>query len=416
MALREPAPARDRRRRAGRRARDVRSGSAGSRTRRLRRRRREPFYAVGLWYERLRADDRRRGAAAAGRGRRRRRPHPAAPAATGADATPPTTIRAARAMPLSRRAGGLRRAPRRHRRRALRADRRGDARDARVLPRARAHHAAADRRAGLHRRGGRGRLAGRLPRQPLRARRAAPTTTRSRRSATSAASRPGCGATPTCSTSSAGCARTTTPRPADARAGFYGLDLYSLHASMEAVLGYLDKVDPEAARRARAALRVLRPVRRGPAGLRLRGRRRADARRASARSSRSSSSCSAARGRVRHAATAASRADDHFFAEQNARAGRRTPRSTTGRCSAGASSPGTCATGTWPRRSTRCSAFLERTGAGARIVVWAHNSHLGDARATEMGERGELNLGQLVRERVGRHAVARRLHARTPAP
>jgi len=37
-------------------------------------------------------------------------------------------------------------------------------------------------------------------------------------------------------------------------------------------------------------------------------------------------------------------------------------------------------------------------------VVWAHNSHLGDARATEIGERGELNLGQLVRQRYGRDA------------
>jgi len=45
-------------------------------------------------------------------------------------------------------------------------------------------------------------------------------------------------------------------------------------------------------------------------------------------------------------------------------------------------------------------------GAPGRIVVWAHNSHLGDARATQMGERGELNLGQLVRERFGKGAVA----------
>ena len=43
----------------------------------------------------------------------------------------------------------------------------------------------------------------------------------------------------------------------------------------------------------------------------------------------------------------------------------------------------------------------ERNGVNPRIAVWAHNSHLGDARATEMGERGELNLGQLLRERHG---------------
>ena len=49
---------------------------------------------------------------------------------------------------------------------------------------------------------------------------------------------------------------------------------------------------------------------------------------------------------------------------------------------------------------------LERREPGAKIVVWAHNSHLGDARATEMGgRRGELNVGQLMRERHGNDAV-----------
>src|SRR5207237_2837309 len=42
-----------------------------------------------------------------------------------------------------------------------------------------------------------------------------------------------------------------------------------------------------------------------------------------------------------------------------------------------------------------------RTRRDAKIVVWEHNSHLGDARATEMGKQGELNVGQLVRERYG---------------
>ena len=49
---------------------------------------------------------------------------------------------------------------------------------------------------------------------------------------------------------------------------------------------------------------------------------------------------------------------------------------------------------------------LERTrGAPPKVVVWAHNSHLGDARATEIGQAGELNVGQLVRERHGRDAA-----------
>jgi erythromycin esterase-like protein len=49
--------------------------------------------------------------------------------------------------------------------------------------------------------------------------------------------------------------------------------------------------------------------------------------------------------------------------------------------------------------------FLSAEGRAGKVVVWAHNSHLGDARATEMGDRGELNVGQLVRERFGIDAV-----------
>jgi erythromycin esterase-like protein len=50
-------------------------------------------------------------------------------------------------------------------------------------------------------------------------------------------------------------------------------------------------------------------------------------------------------------------------------------------------------------------ARLGRQGGQVKVVVWAHNSHLGDARTTEMSQRGELNVGQLVRKRYGRDAV-----------
>ena len=49
--------------------------------------------------------------------------------------------------------------------------------------------------------------------------------------------------------------------------------------------------------------------------------------------------------------------------------------------------------------------YLGRRRHNAKIAVWEHNSHLGDARATDMGRRGELNVGQLVREKYGRDAV-----------
>jgi erythromycin esterase-like protein len=50
-------------------------------------------------------------------------------------------------------------------------------------------------------------------------------------------------------------------------------------------------------------------------------------------------------------------------------------------------------------------AHLETQAQRPKVVVWAHNSHLGDARATQMGDAGELNLGQLVRQRYGAEAV-----------
>jgi erythromycin esterase-like protein len=64
----------------------------------------------------------------------------------------------------------------------------------------------------------------------------------------------------------------------------------------------------------------------------------------------------------------------------------------------------------WNLRDTHMFETLNELAAHldsgrAKVVVWAHNSHLGNARATEMSERGELNVGQLVRERFGEKAL-----------
>jgi erythromycin esterase-like protein len=48
---------------------------------------------------------------------------------------------------------------------------------------------------------------------------------------------------------------------------------------------------------------------------------------------------------------------------------------------------------------------LERTGGPTKVAVWEHNSHLGDERATEIRQAGQLNVGQLVRERHGDDAL-----------
>jgi erythromycin esterase-like protein/predicted phosphoribosyltransferase len=191
-------------------------------------------------------------------------------------------------------------------------------------------------------------------------------------------------------------------QPAETRTGFYGLDLYSLRASMQAVLGYLDKVDPDAARRARrrygcfdqfggemqeygyAATFGLHPSCEREAVTQLLELHRQRAEYASRD------------GRVAH--------DEFFYAEQNARLVRNAEEYYRTMFSGRADS--------WNLRDRHMVdtlrellRFLDRTHAGARIVVWAHNSHLGDARATEMSERGELNVGQLVREEYGAHAV-----------
>lgn len=190
--------------------------------------------------------------------------------------------------------------------------------------------------------------------------------------------------------------------PKDApRAGFYGLDLYSMHSSMEAVLRYLRVVDPAAAVRASGRYACFDHFGGDPQEY------------GHAASSGLAPSCEkevvAQLVELRRAAAEyASRdgriaADDLFFAEQNARLVRNAERYYRAMFGSRASS--------WNLRDEHMAEtlrelarFLDGATPRARIVVWAHNSHLGDARATEMGASGELNVGQLVRERYGREA------------
>jgi erythromycin esterase-like protein len=191
-------------------------------------------------------------------------------------------------------------------------------------------------------------------------------------------------------------------REVDQRCGFYGLDLYSLHASIDAVLRYLDRVDPSAARRARDRYSCF-----DHAG--------ADDPQAYgfAASRALIETCEQDVVRqlteLRHCADeyAASSgpfgADDFFSAEQNARLVANAERYYRSMFHGRASS--------WNLRDTHMAetldavvAHLTRSGAEAKLCVWAHNSHLGDARATQMGRGGELNVGQLARERFGNGA------------
>lgn len=192
-------------------------------------------------------------------------------------------------------------------------------------------------------------------------------------------------------------------RPAHTRTGFYGLDLYSLHASIDAVLEYLHKVDPAAAERARYRYGCFEHFGEDAQSY------------GYAASVGLSKSCeddvvAQLVEMRRRAAEYASRdgriaADEYFFAEQNARLVRNAEEYYRAMFGGRVES--------WNLRDTHMMETLEallehvRTTSGeARAVIWAHNSHLGDARATQMGEIGELNLGQLVRES---HGAAARL-------
>ena len=192
--------------------------------------------------------------------------------------------------------------------------------------------------------------------------------------------------------------------PPERRASFYGLDLYALHSSIEAVLAYLRIVDPEAAHRAQAryacfdhfgsdpqAYGYTTSVGLGPSCEAAVVAELTDLRRAAAEYAQRD-------GRVEP--------DDFFYAEQNARLVRNAERYYRAMFGDHAES--------WNLRDRHMAETLEalvrfnqdRRHRPEKVVVWAHNSHLGDARATEMSMRGELNLGQLVRTRHGLDAVA----------
>ncbi len=183
---------------------------------------------------------------------------------------------------------------------------------------------------------------------------------------------------------------------------FYGLDLYSLRTSIEAVIGYLDGVDPAEAARARAryscfdhvgadgqaygyavAMRGAAPCEDEAVSQLVELRRRAGA-------------------YLRRDGWVAE--DEQFYAEQNARLVCDAEEYYHQMYRAEVSS--------WNLRDRHMAGTLDALTShfdsrseSKKIVVWEHNSHVGDARATAMGARGELNVGQLVRQRYAGDAA-----------
>jgi erythromycin esterase-like protein len=178
-------------------------------------------------------------------------------------------------------------------------------------------------------------------------------------------------------------------RMAPARAGFYGLDLYSLDASMREVVKYLSAVDPAAAKRARERYACFDHAAGDP---------QAYGMQASLDVSKQCEDAVAAqlvdmqRGAlVRHASTPEGYA--WFQAVTNAKV--------VANSEAYYRSMFAGRNASWNLRDSHMAEVLDllRQNVGDRLVVWAHNSHVGDARATWMGDDGQLTLGQLCREK-----------------
>ena len=186
--------------------------------------------------------------------------------------------------------------------------------------------------------------------------------------------------------------------------GFYGLDLYSLHRSADEVIGYLERVDPAAAARARAryacfdhsdgddgqAYGYAAAFGAGPSCERQAVEQLIELHRDAAEY-------------LRHDGQPAE--DELFYAQQNAITVRNAEAYYRGMFRGRVTS--------WNMRDAHMAqtlgALLEHldrhSGAEpadvAKVVVWAHNSHVGDARATEVSADGQLTIGQLAREQYG---------------
>jgi erythromycin esterase-like protein/protein-L-isoaspartate O-methyltransferase len=185
-------------------------------------------------------------------------------------------------------------------------------------------------------------------------------------------------------------------RPREKRASFHGLDLYGLSSSMVAVIDYLQDVDPEAARVARERYGCLTPWQKDPAAYGrvalTEGNRRCE-----------KQVVSILRDLLaRRMDYLAEDREAYLEAEGNARL-----------VTAAETYYRTMYYGyaeSWNQRDRHMFATLERVlearGPSSRAVVWAHNSHVGNAAATEMGRvRDEINIGQLARERFGEAAI-----------
>ena len=184
-------------------------------------------------------------------------------------------------------------------------------------------------------------------------------------------------------------------RPEDEQVGFYGMDVYSLFESMETVIDYLERTDPDAAERAREAYQCFEPY-------------GGDAREYARSTRLVPDDCEDEVVEIladfEHAPPTddGDLRDERFNAEQNALVAAHAEEYYR--------ALGRADINSWNVRDRHMVETLDRladhhgtdaAGTDTTGIVWAHNTHVGDARATNMADRGEVNIGQLVREAHG---------------
>jgi erythromycin esterase-like protein len=179
------------------------------------------------------------------------------------------------------------------------------------------------------------------------------------------------------------------------RVEFRGLDIYSLGTSMAAVLAYLDRVDPQAAKAARWRYGCLTPWQRDPARYGHRALMGAD-------------TCENEVVAQLHELLArrldyiARDGESFFDASQNARIVRAAEEYYRIMYRG--------STESWNLRDRHMfntlQSLVDRRGTDAKAIVWAHNSHVGNAAATSMGWQGEFNIGELCRMGYGNEMIA----------
>jgi len=181
----------------------------------------------------------------------------------------------------------------------------------------------------------------------------------------------------------------------DRKAGFYGLDVYSLWESMDAVIEYLHRVDPEAVAAARRSYSCFEPY-------------NEDARQYARATAIVPTSCQAeaVAALVALRSKAAEYMEDgdpeaYFAAEQNAIVAKNAELYYRTMVRGGPTS--------WNVRDHHMTDTLDRLmrhhGSQAKAIVWEHNTHVGDARFTDMAGAGMVNVGQLVRQNHAREGV-----------